>query len=244
MICQTRSYRKNRLPLWAVLTSCGLALAACKPAPRAPEFFPLNDGLEWHYRLSTENRLGRRTVELDFKSQTVTSAGAPAAATRLSSNGTRYFFENSPRGIYRVAKQTIADAVPVSDATARAILKQPIDVGTSWSNTTHPYVLSRLIPMGENIRRSVSLTMRYAITSTRETVTVPAGTYTDCVKVVGTATFELYADGPSGYVSVPITTEEWYAPEVGLVKLIRTEDVQTEVFTGGTAVLELIDFRG
>lgn len=243
MIYQTRSYRRNKLRLWVALASIGLAMSACDRAPPSPTYFPLNDGLRWQYRLTTSNGLGQSETEIGFRAQSVTSESGPGVAARLSSLGTRYFFDVTEAGIFRVAKQTAADATPVHDPVARAVLKLPVRVGTNWTSTTHPYVLARLLPMGVDIRHSVTLSMNYTIAAIDTSVTVPAGTYSNCVKVIGRATYGLYGDGRSGFISIPVTTEEWYAPDVGLVKLVRTEEVETDIFTGGTATLELIDFR-
>ena len=229
---------------WATLVACTGLAGGCGVDSPSPQFFPLNEGLMWQYRLVTDGGRGRRETELGFRALAATSSSGRRLAVRSSTHGTRYFFEVTEEGVFRVAKQTIADRRPQRDATPRAVLKHPIRAGTSWTSTTHPYVVSRQLPMGIDVRRSVTLTMSYTIMSIDETVVVPAGVFAGCVKVVGQATYELYADGRSGFVSIPITTEEWYAPGVGLVKLLRTEEVSSDVFTGGTAVLELTGFNG
>ncbi len=58
------------------------------------------------------------------------------------------------------------------------------------------------------------------VTSLSETVSVAAGTFTNCAKVEETI---LYPKGiPAGYGYWPIKTERWFAPGVGPVKLLIT----------------------
>ena len=87
--------------------------------------------------------------------------------------------------------------------------------------------------------RSTRFPMHYQIASLNDTVTVPAGVFRDCIKVTGEATLAMYVDPRSGTHEIPITTTEWYAAGVGLVRLERHEPLSTSQFTGGKVVLVL-----
>ena len=63
------------------------------------------------------------------------------------------------------------------------------------------------------------------------------------LRVEGSAQLSLYSDARLGYQEIPIKTTEWYAPGVGLVKLVREEPLDTEVFEGGTITLALARFE-
>ena len=84
--------------------------------------------------------------------------------------------------------------------------------------------------------------MSYRVASRDETVIVPAGKFEHCLLVEGDAKLTMFADPMTGYTDVPITTREWYAPGVGLVKLERTEPLDSSVFKGGSYVFELVGF--
>lgn len=82
--------------------------------------------------------------------------------------------------------------------------------------------------------------MNYRIASQDETVVVPAGKFEHCLLVEGDATLTMFADPMTGYTDIPVKTREWYAPGVGMVKLERTEPLETSVYKGGRYVFELI----
>ena len=71
------------------------------------------------------------------------------------------------------------------------------------------------------------MSLTYRIVSTTETVTVPAGNYTNCVKV--SASGESSGTYDFGFRRLPIrqkiNVDSWYAPGVGLVLSTRTEEI-------------------
>ena len=124
----------------------------------------------------------------------------------------------------------------------RWILRRPFQVGSNWSQDTHPYVLRRLQPYEEQLAKNIEFKMAYQIGALNDTVEVPAGRFDDCIRVDGEALLTVYADGRTGYQDININTSEWYAPGVGLVKLVRTEPLDSHVFAGGSIVIELERF--
>ena len=49
----------------------------------------------------------------------------------------------------------------------------------------------------------------------------------------------MYVDPRLGYQDILLTQKEWYAPGVGLVKLIREEPLDLPMFKGGSIMMEL-----
>ena len=84
--------------------------------------------------------------------------------------------------------------------------------------------------------------MSYRVASRDETVIVPAGKFEHCLLVEGEAKLTVFADPMTGYMDVPTTTREWYAPGVGLVKLERSEPLDSSVFKRGSYIFELVGF--
>jgi hypothetical protein len=84
----------------------------------------------------------------------------------------------------------------------------------------------------------VSVPMTYEVQKGKETVTVPAGTFDKCIKVVGKGEVER-EKGLFGTVKLTVVKTEWYADKVGLIKsvlhksgnhmLISDEDVITQL---------------
>jgi hypothetical protein len=113
------------------------------------------------------------------------------------------------RGIYRWAVQSGEGAEPRLESDSAYYLRYPLEPGTTWEEEAETAFLPE----------PVRLTLRSRIESTGETVRVPAGDFTDCVKVraEGSKRIELReSNGRFGVVSVSYQT--WYAPDVGMVK--------------------------
>ena len=223
-----------------------MGLTACDGTPDASDYFPLNKGLNWQYRYrlitsSDKQEQGRYTVTnvgtTEVDNQTVT--------IRRTDNGRDYYLLQKPDGIYRTASRTLFQTNPVVDDPARMVLPLPYldDTNRSWSSTTTSYVIHRVGPSTISSANPIkSFVMSYRVTSQNETVTVPAGKFEHCLLVEGEATLTMFTDPLTGYEDVPVKTREWYAPGVGLVKLERTEPLNTRIFKGGRYVFELVRF--
>ena len=222
--------------------ACILALVLSGCAPEHSGYFPLERGAEWSYRMVTTTERG----EVSEDDLHITNMGAGRVgdidySIRRTSNGTDYLIREEARGIFRIGKRTIVQRRPRLDSEPRYVLKYPLEPGTEWRVATHPYVIRRVHPY-EDYHRSIEFPMNYRIESLTATVSVPAGVFDNCIEVVGEADLTMYVDPRIGWGELPVITHEWYAPGVGLVKLERTEKLDTGVFVGGTRVLELTRF--
>jgi hypothetical protein len=207
-----------------------------------PSYFPLDPGLRWVYRVTTEVGNNVTTGTLEEVNMGTAELNGLMHTVRVTDQGTRYYLAATDAGVFRSAKRTIVETRPKSDDTPRWVLKKPYDVGTTWSQETHPYVLRRIHPYAETLAKGINFKMAYQIGALDQTVEVPAGRFEHCIRVDGEAQLSLYADGRTGYQDIDINTMEWYAPGVGLVKLERTEPLTGAVFAGGRVILELEQF--
>ncbi|MBT2971587.1 MAG: hypothetical protein KME56_16420 [Candidatus Thiodiazotropha sp. (ex Ctena orbiculata)] len=221
------------IPLVLLLASCS------KPSIDSSSYFPLAQGLRWDYLVTS--RVGDSIQLSDFSIHAGSEESINDAphSVRITSDGTRYYIAENSSGIYRKAKRTLIENRPSIDDPPHWILKYPLRKGTHWSNPTYPFVLRRVYPYEERLTRGMNLKMTYQIASENDTVVVPAGRFDNCLRVEGEANLTLYADAKSGYEEILINTTEWYAPGVGLVKLLREEPLVNEVFAGGNLVYEL-----
>ena len=71
-----------------------------------------------------------------------------------------------------------------------------------------------------------------AIAATDETVMVPAGTFSDCIRLKITGKGQ--ANLASGPATIEVQGDEWYAPDIGFIKGIFRETVNS-----GEAPVEL-----
>ena len=223
-------------------------LAGCHRDSPPDEFFPLASGHHWTYRITTRGADGDSTGEslglesLDVAAMPGESPGI--SGHRRSDDGVEYWLRADSGGVRRVASQSIGDREPRQDAPQRPVLKAPYSVGTAWQASTTAYLLVRKFDFPREVHHTYPpVPMTYRIESTAETIETPAGRWSGCLRVRGSAAMRVYADPVVGWRDVPLTTLEWYCAGVGLVRLERTEPAPSSFMTGGSQMWELVDFR-
>lgn len=230
------------------LACIALLVAACG-GDRQEALFPLEDGRRWQYELTTaydDGAADTRTEALELRARGASELGGAAAWKRTSSTGTAYWLRRDETGVYRVATQGPLDPAPRKDPAARYVLKKPYEVGTEWEAETTSYVLRRrneFPPELRHLARYRSLPMKYRIAQLDASVETRAGRFAHCLRVDGTGEIHLYVDELFAVRGVPFTTQEWYCPQVGLVKLERVEHSPTKFVAGGTLTMELVGYR-
>ncbi|MGQ0529750.1 MAG: hypothetical protein ACT4PG_08075, partial [Panacagrimonas sp.] len=138
----------------------------------------------------------------------------------------------------RLASESVADLAR-NTHTARSTCPKP-----AWEVETRPYILERAVPFRERFSQDHSkrIVLRMQVASLDDVVEVPAGTFTRCLQLEGSGLLNVLADARIGASPVPVTHTEWYAPGVGLVKLERTEWLDTQQIVGGKISMELLRF--
>ncbi|WP_420600524.1 hypothetical protein [Neptuniibacter sp.] len=233
--------------LMVLMVAC--LLTACGSDNQGTHYFPLDEGMSWEYKVTKS--LGS---EQQIKRYSVTNMGAVKLADeyagesvylRKNSDGTDYYILQDDTGSHRIAKRTIVEHRPRFDAEERKILpgSKDLEVGRFWTVETQPYTLRSVefhsLP-NPGLKRFM---MSNEITAIDVTVTVPAGTFENCIEVTGQGEISMYVDPRLGYQDILMTQKEWYAPGVGLVKLVREEPLDLPMFKGGAISFELLNFE-
>ncbi|MDE1929122.1 MAG: hypothetical protein KGJ30_13680 [Burkholderiales bacterium] len=130
------------------------------------------------------------------------------------------------------------------DKPPRPVLLAPYSVSTQWQASTTAHLLMRRNDFPREIRYlQPSIPMSHVIEAVADHVVTPAGSFSPCLRVRGTAALRRYADPVTGWNDLPLVTLEWYCRGVGLVRVERTETAHTGHVTGGKRTLELIDWE-
>lgn len=232
------------------LLVCFLLLSGCDTQIPETDFFPLHKGLQWDYKVTTTlagqepeinhfqiNNLGPVNLKGKYEGEPV--------SIRHTSDGTDYYILQDDTGTYRIGKRTLIEYEPRYEEEIVRVLPnyKDLETGRSWSAQSKPYALHSTPGYATSDPQRQTIIMTYELTGTKETVTVPAGTYENCILIEGVAEFSLYADPRLGTQTIFITQSEWYAPGVGLIKLRRNEPLDLEMFRGGSIVYELTGFK-
>lgn len=222
-----------------------LGLIGCTEKPDASDYFPLQKGLSWEYQYQLTTPAKQEQGVYTVTNLGTTEIGNETVSVRRTNDGRDYYLSQKPDGIYRYASRTLFETHPVVDEPPRLVLPLPYasDTDRLWSASTTSYVIHMTGPstiISSNPTKDFA--MSYRVASRNETVIVPAGKFEDCLLVEGNSTLTMFADPMTGFTDIPVKTREWYAPGVGLVKLERTEPLDSSVFKGGRYVFELVGF--
>lgn len=246
MLAGQRFYQTFKRLSLAVI--CMVVAACGNPAPSG--YFPLEAGLSWTYKRS---QALPKQVRPNVNVFTIKNTGTDeikngdvshAVFIRRTGDGTDYYLSDTDAGIMRVAKRTVIEIKPRFDENLRTVLpsEEKLAVGYIWNVETGPYML-RTRPGFIADLSDKRFKMSFEVLELNSTVDVPAGRFEDCLKIEGYSSVRLYADPRTGYVDVPITQTEWYAPGVGMVKLVRDEPIDGSFYVGGTISMELEKFE-
>ncbi len=232
-----------------VIGVAGLAalatLAGCGKAAKGDDYFPLDEGLSWTYRVTTALDGQDHKIELQTMSNRgrLEMGGTPAMR-RHSDAGLDYWLRSDAKGIYRLASRNPLDRYAVADEPERPVLLRPYAVGTQWQSLTTAYLLQRRSEVPKEIRRiQKPFPMVYVIDALDEKVEVPAGQFEHCMRVAGKATVRVYVDAQFAWRDIGLFTKEWYCPGVGLVRVERDEQSPSRFMIGGRVTLELLTYQ-
>jgi hypothetical protein len=223
-----------------LLTGCG------QSGPASPTLFPLNEGWKWNYKVTTTSVAGSKVDSMNVRNlASVALTEKVNAIERRNSLGLSYYFVVQPSAITRVATKNQFETTARLDMEdfPRHVLPLPAKAGTKWMAMTRPFLLNRQPEALSNPGFARPFAMAFEIDAVGESVTVPAGTFNDCVIVSGQYSMPVMADAIVGMQLVPINQKEWYCPQVGMVKFIRAESITARLVTGGTMVMELVSLE-
>lgn len=230
------------------LIAAALLAAGCSSQPQGDSYFPLDIGARWEYDVASDinNTLTRETYVATVARTIDYEGGDQVYVRRIEvpgSIGIEYWLRKDKVGIARIAKRSDIDEQARLDPNARIVIKLPVTLGASWMVPTEPFVIAPKTDLGQREVKMPKVLMTYTVEAVDETVTVPAGTYKECARIVGLGNLPLYLDAVQGFTDIPITNREWYCKGVGLVKVEREEPLSSMLWSGGKITMELTDFK-
>ncbi len=190
----------------------------------ADDYFPLKKGYKWNYDVvigddkTVENFEERKLGKKKVTPQKVTIGDAVSFDYLL----------DTKKGLVLYATQSSTDPEPVILDTLVYLYKNPFKAGTTWeSNITSTLLME-----------SVDIPLTYEIKKEKETITVQAGTFEKCIKVVGKGWIER-DKGLLGTIKLEVVHTNWFAPNVGFIKshlhtsgnhvLVKDNDTYTQL---------------
>lgn len=203
---------------------CFLSIAlVCGSVSRGhtQNYYPDEVGNTWTLR--SEDRIEERLVTIEgpetigTESVKVISDSTYPVSNPASSNPNKFFIKATPNGIliFRATATVQEFDATIDYSPPEIFLPVPIELGTEWTVTgdakTLLFGLEIRIPT-TNVAKVVAI----------EDVTVPTGTYDDCLKIE-------QEFSTSGLVRSSTKTTMWLAPDFGLVKSLNSDGIVFEL---------------
>jgi len=193
----------------------------------ADDYVPLKEGLKRTYSIDgtttkiVENfevrKLGKKKV----------------VPQKIDVNGVTsfIFIQETKKGQVLYAKQSADDTEPIILDTL-IYLNKDFKSGSTW---IRDYTTTLMM-------EKVTFPITYEVQKGKETVTVPAGTFDKCVKVVAKGEIEKNK-GLLGTVKLMIDVTEWYDEKIGLVKSVVHKSGNHMLISEEKSITQLTSFE-
>jgi len=189
-------------------------------------YFPMKEGMSWEYQykvvdLKSQNQVGsgksikKNLAPMELKGTKVVpqvySFYEPANVLKQE---TTSYVARDDAGFYVLARKASSDKEPVMLPAKYYVLKFPLTKGASWKQEIEGFIL------------------RDTVEATDASVQVPAGSFSNCLKVK-----KLYFT-PKNPTTPVKETDFWFAPDVGNVKVVIKNPQENK-----ETVQELVSFK-
>lgn len=199
-------------------------------------YVPLEEGRTWTYQVGRK-RTGlsdNYSVKLaSYPYRELEGKRVTPVEYKFKSGSIFYFLLGDANGAGRFARQRSTDVEPEITSPPYYYIKYPIQAGTNWEVKCETFLLKERLP----------ITLNKTIESTDETVTVPAGTFNNCLKVKAIGKTEKNLGYMLGVAKISVEEHIWYAPGIGLVKSVRKENSNNLLVGSGEASSQLTSFK-
>lgn len=214
-----------------------LLLTGCQQ--QSDTYYPLQAGHLWEYRetLKIRNEVFERRKLV--QSENPAEYEGKTLYMQQHQGGLRFILTEEVDGIYRLDKQLNSAHLVFPEPP------RPAEPERRWKAVSRLGVIeSRTFAREDRILdRPPELTMEYRVVSDQAQVTVPAGTFDKCVQIRGEGSLSVRTDRGNNSAIVNVTSDDWYAPGVGLVKTEREEQSDSVFLKPGRYTLELVYFE-
>ncbi len=178
------------------------------------DYIPLDEGRSWTYSLLTTNSFGEKnTLSLtisNLEDRDLNGMRVKVQKSDINGQSSFAFYVEDKNGIAVVAKQSMADTEPIIFSPPRYEIKYPIVQGINWRTRSEAFLVSH----------NDTLILKSTIESISEVITIPIGSFKDCVKISRKGSIEQHYSE-----HIDVNEQDWYAPGIGCVKGIRTENI-------------------
>jgi hypothetical protein len=190
------------------------------------DYFPLGNKLRWEYSIQQTVNGKNEELKAIFINLPKKRVNNIFIYPRKSASGEIYYFRKTPQAIFYTNNP---------DETGGIVMNYPLEQGIRWQADSSIHLLASRHESFSGDEAYISLdeaiTLDYTVHNTSETVDVPAGRFTECVRIEASGKIAVNVR-TFGIDTIVIEQIEWYAPGVGLVKRARKEFSLPEKLSG------------
>lgn len=125
------------------------------------------------------------------------------------------------------------------------VVPKPQDQNT-WQVSSHlGLVESKTFARQDRLRiRRIPITLEKRIAERAVNLSMPTGIFESCLLIEGIGITHVPTDRGNSRTEVTVTTQEWFAPGIGLVRYRRDETADSPFLISGREVWSLTEFGG
>lgn len=238
---------KHKQLLFIPLLIISFLLSSC--SKDSNNYFPLEEGFRWGYKVRLETMDGVRQQKYFYLSRGKENIGEKEVYVKQSMQGNLLYYVEDETGLHHFASvdKNVSRAGELAEFNnaERSIFKYPLEEGKQWDELSITQLLVKTgPPQKTEFKIHAEIPVEVKIVSLNETITVPAGTFDNVMKVSTSGSQYWNAGNYVGLTIVEIEETAWYAKGVGLVRFERIETTQKEALDKGTLLIELEEFSG
>ncbi len=207
-------------------------------------YFPLGKMKSWSYKIEIEPEVDKKTVykktNLSLGKKRLDIEGKKQIFYPfLREDGSMFFYKFEKNGIYRGGFAFAKDKNINKEQRQRMVLPVPPKIGKKWSVDSKTYLILKRYPYYD-YRATTNFMINYEIISKNEVISTPIGKFRNCILVRGVGNTRFIGDSEIGSIAINIMSEEWYAKGVGLIKSVRVEATDSDLF-GTTKMTQILE---
>jgi len=199
-------------------------------------YYPLDRGTQYVYQVKASQKGSTGAVQEQTLSATIVHLDTATVQGKTVTPEGRYidgrlagvtFIADDDSGIYYFANQFGGQKKPTVMDPIQYLIKYPVQTGATWKQQTSGFEMVN--------EKKLPILLDASIVSSEEVVAVPAGVFAKCLKVLMTGSIPAVNGSPEFRIS----NQLWYAPGLGMIKQIQTEERISSVPSSFTMVLNL-----
>ena len=203
-------------------------------------YFPLDDKKKWSYEVVITPEIDKPTVYKKINySVGKTKVKDKIFFPFLRENGSIYYYKKNKNGIFREGLSFDKDNAINFHKTERLVLPNQINIGDKWEVDSKTYLILKRYPYYD-YRATTNFKINYEVISKNKLIKTPFGKFNNCIYIKGTGKTKFIGDSEIGAIEIKISSEEWYAKGIGLVKSKRIEETNSDLF-GKTIMVQTLE---